>query len=124
MKVLLALGFVVALAMPAQAQISPLGGTTGQPAGVQDPGTSVPPRTMRAPRGRRSGHTVQERFEAANTAHDGRLTLAQAAAMPRVARNFDAIDTGRKGYVTIDDIRSYNRAQRAERKAERSGTRQ
>ena len=124
MKILFAMALAAVFAMPAQAQVSPLGGTTGQPAGVQDPGTSVPPRTMRTPRGRRSGHTLQERFEAANTAHDGRLTLAQAAAMPRIARNFDAIDTGRKGYVTIDDIRSYNRAQRAERKAERSSTRQ
>ncbi len=125
MRYFLALACLALLAGPAEAQISPLGGTTGQPAGVQDPGTSVAPGAVRAPRGRHGGRrTLQERFEAANTARDGRLTLAQAQAMPRVAHNFDAIDTGRKGYVTIDDIRSYNHAQRAERKAERSGARQ
>ena len=60
-----------------------------------------------------------ERFEAANTTHDGHLTLDQARAghMPLIARRFDAIDAGHKGFVTMDDIKAYRRAQRAERAA-------
>lgn len=58
--------------------------------------------------------TAQQRFEQANTAHDGRLTLAQAkAGYKSVARHFAAIDQDKKGYVTEDDIRAYNKAQRA-----------
>lgn len=48
---------------------------------------------------------VRARFNAADTDHNGRLTLAEAqAGMPRVAKNFDGIDADHKGYVTIDDI--------------------
>ena len=63
--------------------------------------------------------TMQKRFDAANTSHDGKLTLnqAKAAAYTRVANNFDAIDTSKKGYVTVEDIRAYNRAQRAAKRA-------
>ncbi len=122
MRFLLVAVCLTALISPAVAQVSPLGGATGNPAVVQGPGPGT--GTVRTPGRARGGRTLQERFEAANTAHDGRLTQAQAAPMPAVARNFDAIDIGRKGYVTIDEIRSYNRAKRAERKAERSGARQ
>ncbi|WP_322012025.1 EF-hand domain-containing protein [Paraburkholderia sp. J12] len=51
---------------------------------------------------------LQARFEAADTNHDGKLTLAEAqAGMPRVAKNFDQIDTTHKGYVTLNDIEQY-----------------
>jgi hypothetical protein len=58
-----------------------------------------------------------ERFQAANTTGDGRLTLAQAQTghMPMVVRNFDAIDTQHKGYVTLEDIRAYRQQMRAMR---------
>ena len=118
MRVLLVAGCLAALLGPAHAQISPLGGTTGVPAGVQSPVPGTVPRVGRPPSAR-TGHTLQERFEAANTAHDGRLTPEQAKAMPAVARNFEAIDTGHKGYVTIDEIRTYNRAKRAARRVEK-----
>jgi hypothetical protein len=50
-----------------------------------------------------------DRFNAANTSHDGRLTLpqAQVANMPWVARNFAAIDTQQKGYITMQDVLTY-----------------
>ena len=118
MRVLLIAGCLAALLASAHAQISPLGGTTGVPAGVQSPAPGTTPRATRPPSSR-GGRTLQQRFERANTARDGHLTLDQAAAMPAVARNFEAIDAGRKGYVTIDDIRTYNRAKRAERRAEK-----
>jgi hypothetical protein len=55
--------------------------------------------------------TLAQRFDAANTTHDGHLTLAQAKAanMTSVVRNYDVIDTAKKGYVTIDEIHAYNR---------------
>ena len=65
--------------------------------------------------------TAEERFKAANTTGDGRLTFAQAQAkMPRVAHNFEAIDKDRKGHVTLADIRAYDAERRAARKAEKA----
>jgi hypothetical protein len=74
------------------------GAASAQPAG--DP----PPQRMK----------MQERFDAANTTHDGKLTLAQAQQghMKRIADHFDDIDTAKKGYVTLDDIKAWARAQR------------
>src|SRR5690349_7938425 len=46
---------------------------------------------------------LQQRFEAANTTHDGHLTLEQArAGLPHVARHFNKIDKGGKGYDTLE----------------------
>lgn len=58
----------------------------------------------------------QQRFAQANTTHDGHLTLDQAkAGYVSVARHFDQIDTGKKGYVTLDDIANWHKAQRSAR---------
>ncbi len=64
-----------------------------------------------------------DRFNAANTTHDGHLTLAQAQAahMGGVARQFAAIDSQGKGYVTIDDVRAYHRQQAAAKAAASTG---
>lgn len=49
---------------------------------------------------------IEERFKAANKKGDGKLTLEEAkAGMPRVAANFDRIDTKGLGYVTVDQIK-------------------
>ena len=96
-------------------QISPMTGTSsGTPALAPSPAGSAP--TAPAQHRRK---TMQERYDAANTSHDGKLTLEQAKAgnMVRVAEHFDAIDTSRKGYVTVADIRAYNHAQRMAHKA-------
>jgi hypothetical protein len=63
------------------------------------------------------GQGFRAKFAAANTSHDGHLTRAQAEAgnMPMVARNFDAIDTDHKGYVTMKDLRAFMQARRAAR---------
>jgi len=56
---------------------------------------------------------LQERFAAANTTHDGKLTRAQAqTGMPRVAQHFDEIDAQKQGYVTLAQIEQFM-AQRA-----------
>jgi Ca2+-binding EF-hand superfamily protein len=48
---------------------------------------------------------IAERFAAADTNHDGQLTLAEAeAGMPRVAANFSKIDADQSGTVTLAEI--------------------
>lgn len=50
---------------------------------------------------------LEQRFAAADTNGDGKLTRDEAkAGMPRVFRQFDVIDAGKKGYLTLDDIRA------------------
>jgi hypothetical protein len=63
------------------------------------------------------GPTMREKFAAANTTHDGHLTReqAQAGGMKMVAKYFDAIDVNHRGYVTLQDIRAFSQARRAER---------
>jgi hypothetical protein len=57
---------------------------------------------------------ITQRFEQANTTHDGHLTLEQAqAGYKSVARHFSAIDRDKKGYITEDDIKAYYKGQRA-----------
>ena len=43
----------------------------------------------------------RQRFEQADSDHDGRLTRAEAQAMPFVAKHFDAIDTNHDGYMRL-----------------------
>jgi hypothetical protein len=63
--------------------------------------------------------TFRQRFEAANTTHDGRLTLdqARAARLRAIVRNFTAIDRDNKGYITRRDVVAYRRTVRAQRAA-------
>ncbi|MGI4976493.1 MAG: hypothetical protein ACRYG6_06080 [Janthinobacterium lividum] len=65
--------------------------------------------------------TAQQRFEDANTTHDGHLTEAQAQAahMRGVATHFAEIDSHHRGYITLDEIHSWRAERRAERKAAR-----
>lgn len=50
------------------------------------------------------------RFQAANTTHDGHLTLAQAqaAGMRGVVKHFSEIDTAKAGYVTLDELKAWH----------------
>jgi hypothetical protein len=58
---------------------------------------------------------LHERFTAANTTHDGKLTKQQAQlGMPRVAQHFDQIDTQKVGYVTLPQIEQFLATQRRE----------
>jgi len=83
---------------------------------------SVIAQTANAPDGQQMRAKVTERFAAADVNHDGKLTREEAdAKMPRVARNFDQIDTAHKGYVTLDEIQAFSREKMAERRAAKSG---
>ncbi len=105
-------------ALQAQAQTSST--TTPAPStpAATSPATTTPaPADTTAPSATHRSHshmTMQERFEQANTSHDGHLTLDQAkAGMPMVAKHFDAIDKDKKGYVTTEDIHAYMAQRRA-----------
>ncbi|BEI42923.1 MULTISPECIES: EF-hand domain-containing protein [unclassified Polynucleobacter] len=55
----------------------------------------------------RTDREIDERFAAADKNKDGKLTLEEAkAGMPRVATNFQRIDTQKKGYVTAAEIKA------------------
>jgi Ca2+-binding EF-hand superfamily protein len=60
------------------------------------------------PRAAQMSHELQRRFALADRNGDGRLDREEArSGMPRVFGNFDAIDTSRTGYITIDQLRQY-----------------
>ena len=50
---------------------------------------------------------LEAQFRAADANGDGRLSVEEAKSFGFVARNFDAIDTERRGAVTFDDLRAY-----------------
>ncbi|EHP43705.1 hypothetical protein OR16_06339 [Cupriavidus basilensis OR16] len=59
-----------------------------------------------------------EKFAAADTNHDGKLTKEEAqAGMPEVYKNFDAIDARKKGGVTQKQIGAYWAAKAKQRAA-------
>jgi len=57
-----------------------------------------------------------ESFKAADRNADGMLDREEAKAMPRVAKNFDAIDADKSGAVTGKEIHDYMKAHRQEGK--------
>ena len=99
---------------PPTTNAPPLAGTSAQPGTppAAAPATDLPSTPARARHGRR---TRAERFNQANTTHDGKLTLEQARAahMNAVVRDFSAIDKNGKGYVTLAEIREHGREVRA-----------
>jgi hypothetical protein len=104
-------------AFGAQAQTSTQTTPAPSPPAATAPASTAPATaadTAAPARHARSHMTLQQRFDQANTTHDGHLTLEQAkAGMPMVAKHFDAIDKDKKGYVTTEDIHSYASQRRA-----------
>ncbi len=102
-----AVALAATLALPVHAQ-APLPTVQNGPAGAP-----AAPFTPAPTPGNRAGvERFVQRFQAANTTHDGRLTLAQAQAghMPGIVKNFAAIDQQHLGYVTLQDIRAWRQA--------------
>ncbi len=83
--------------------------------GTQPPAATAPAHAAPAKKPVTRRVTLQQRFDAANTSHDGHLTKDQAAAAnwPYVTNNFAAIDKGKKGYVTAQDIHAFAKARHA-----------
>lgn len=119
--------------------VSPLGGSTNnagspppalatpsaRPATVS-PAVAAPASTAPAASSSHPRRTMDERFAAANTTKDGKLTLDQAKAghLRAVARDFAMIDKTKRGYVTLDDVKAHQSEQRATRKAARDAKKQ
>ncbi|WNV03509.1 EF-hand domain-containing protein [Candidatus Methylospira mobilis] len=65
---------------------------------------------MAAPYAQAANEQIQlaeTRFKAADKNGDGKLTLDEAkAGMPRIAAGFENIDTEKKGYLTLDQIKA------------------
>ncbi len=113
-----AVAILLLLAGAAQAQ-APLTGTTA-PLGSPNVGgdQAAPAAAPSGPASKHRRRTLEQRFDEANTTHDGHLTEEQARArMPSVARDFAAIDTGHAGYVTLEQIKAHAQAKRAARRA-------
>ncbi len=80
------------------------------------PAQSAPAPGSSAPAVKTNQHQFEKRFDAANTTHDGRLTLAQAQAakLHNVVRDFQVIDRGAKGYITKEDVHAHMRAKKTQ----------
>ncbi|HCD7918911.1 TPA: EF-hand domain-containing protein, partial [Pseudomonas aeruginosa] len=51
---------------------------------------------------------LESRLQQADANHDGKLTKEEATkGMPRVAQHFAEIDTDGKGYVTLDQLKTF-----------------
>ena len=116
----------------AQVAAQPPSGASTAPAPEPTPaGSALTPTRMPRPgsgtsleregTGHAARRTAEQRFEDANTTHDGHLTepQAQAARMRGVATHFAEIDSHHRGYVTLDEIRAWRAERRAARKADR-----
>jgi Ca2+-binding EF-hand superfamily protein len=65
---------------------------------------------------------MAERFNTADTNHDGKLSLDEAkAGLPMVARNFDQIDTEHTGAVTLEQLKAYAKTHMGQRGNRGSG---
>jgi len=114
MRLALPLAALALLAVPAYAQTTPPAAAPSQPS-AQAPQTAAAPASAATP----APHprvSMDQRFTNANTTHDGHLTLDQAkAGYPTVAKHFTQIDATKKGYITEDDIRAWEKAERDRR---------
>ena len=60
--------------------------------------------------GRQGG--FMERLKAADRNADGMLDRQEAASLPFISENFDAIDTDRNGYITLEELRAFHASHR------------
>ena len=56
---------------------------------------------------------MAERLKAADTDGDGRISKAEAATLPMIAKHFDEIDANRDGQVTSEELRAFHELRRA-----------
>ena len=55
------------------------------------------------------GHRMLEHLKAADTNGDGKFSREEAnASLPHIAKNFDAIDTDKDGFVTKEELRAFH----------------
>jgi Ca2+-binding EF-hand superfamily protein len=67
--------------------------------------TSVVFAQDRAAKAEKAKEKIEEKFKAADTNHDGKLSKDEAkTGMPKVYEHFDEIDTGKTGFVTLQQV--------------------
>ncbi len=67
------------------------------------------------PRAAHAKVTWQQKFAQANTTHDGHLTAEQAkTGYASLFKHFIDIDTGKRGFVTLEDVKAWHKQQRAQ----------
>jgi hypothetical protein len=98
-----AAGFVILMSLVATALVPT--DVAAQTASAPQPAAAdIPP----IPSTSQANALIAERFKAADTNHDGKLTRDEAkAGMPQVYENFDKIDVKKRGYVTQRQIGAY-----------------
>jgi len=81
-------------------------------------GTAAHAQAPNAARLEKARGELHKRFEAADTNKDGKLTREEAQAkMPMVYKNFDAIDTGHAGTISLADIEVFLATRKGSRKS-------
>lgn len=80
-------------------------------------GTAAHAQAPNAARLEKARTELQKRFEAADTNKDGKLTREEAQAkMPKVYKNFDAIDASHAGTISLADIETFVASKKGSRK--------
>ena len=64
---------------------------------------------------------LEKKFSDADANGDGKLTRDEAnGKMPRIYQSFDEIDTGKNGYVTLEQVQDFAKAKLKARRAQSS----
>jgi Ca2+-binding EF-hand superfamily protein len=80
-------------------------------------GAAAHAQVPKADRMEKARTELQKRFEAADTNKDGKLTREEAQAkMPKVYKNFDAIDASHAGAISLADIEAFVVSKKGARK--------
>ena len=106
---------LLAAAAGAAAAQAPIGVDGQVPAALRNRQAEAPAATGAALRAQALAK-LEAQFRAADVDGNGSLSPEEAKAFGFVARNFDAIDTGRRGAVSFDDLRFYLARLQAERR--------
>ncbi len=85
---------------------APIGADAQLPPALRNRPAEAPPTAGAALRAQARAK-LETQFRAADRDANGSLTRDEAKGFGFVAKHFDAIDTGRRGAVTFEDLRAY-----------------
>ena len=74
----------------------------------------TPPEPPKGDRANRAAK-MHERIKAADKDGDGKISRAEAVALPRLAKHFDEIDTNKDGFITKDEMKAFHDKRAANR---------